>query len=419
MDNGNKRVNNASISMKNMNIVINGQSNHAPRDRGNEREKRTQERVTANPSSAPIQVTTDLNSNGNSESIQGKIKKQERTLNKEYSNMVTQEQRFEAKKYVLDQLVSVESTISEWPKPQITYFRRLCSLYDFGPGYRAVNREVDKDPPKKNLDMGSDRDNSEEVESETDATAKMMNIDGPPVVTSIANMMNPMFFDGPNQPGVSINQVGVNTQDPIMIMKRKNRTGIDLGGMGDQNHTLGVRLESPQYENPFKFSVLRKLVLSCLLGIVRVWEGREGPFQVTIFGLGLACYHNEQGWYVFSWGVWMPSWGVWIFSKPNKSFRKINAKLNGWHPKGEKLDNCWVLYHACKRWRIHAKDYATWLHHRLEFRESSRDISTCMGAMKETIEEIVIIKRNKAEDYYEKDRDDIKNDVQIQGRRDN
>ncbi|KAI3809558.1 hypothetical protein L1987_25535 [Smallanthus sonchifolius] len=34
-DNGNKRVNNASISMKNGNIVINGQSNHVPQDRGN------------------------------------------------------------------------------------------------------------------------------------------------------------------------------------------------------------------------------------------------------------------------------------------------------------------------------------------------------------------------------------------------
>ncbi|KAI3809561.1 hypothetical protein L1987_25538 [Smallanthus sonchifolius] len=132
------------------------------------------------------------------------IKKQERSLNKEYSNMVTQEQRFEAKKYVLDQLVPLESTKSKWPKPQINYFRQLCSLYDFGPRYRAVNREVDKDPPENNLDMGSDRDNREEVESETDATTKMMNIDGPPVVTSITTTMNPMFFDGPNQPGVSI-----------------------------------------------------------------------------------------------------------------------------------------------------------------------------------------------------------------------
>ncbi|KAI3685916.1 hypothetical protein L1987_79585 [Smallanthus sonchifolius] len=109
----------------------------------------------------------------------------------------------------------------------------------------------------------------------------------------------------------------------------------------------------------------------------------------------------------------MSSWRLWNFSKPNKSFRKINANQNGWRSKGDKLDNYWVLYHACKRWRIHAKDYATWPQYGLDFRERSRDTSTCMGAMKETIEEQVTIKRNKAKEHYEKDRDDIKTAVQI------
>ncbi|KAI3809559.1 hypothetical protein L1987_25536 [Smallanthus sonchifolius] len=63
--------------------------------------------------------------------------------------------------------------------------------------------------------------------------------------------------------------------------------------------------------------------------------------------------------------------------------------------------------------------FSTWPQYGLDFRERSRDTSMCMGAMKEAIEEIVTIKRNKAEEYYDKDGDDFKNAVQNQGRRDN
>ncbi|KAI3809557.1 hypothetical protein L1987_25534 [Smallanthus sonchifolius] len=240
-----------------------------------------------------------------------------------------------------------------------------------------------------------------------------------------------------------------------MILKRKNRTGIDLGGIGDQNHNSGVRhlnhhsmriLLNWQYCGSWYYHVGKDIwgiglalqafsrvggdnkvtpcthiTLTCRRGvrILRLaWEcpglGGEGRVYTMILFFGWDLHAT-----IMSRIFWMSSWRLWILSKTNKSFRKIKANLNGWHPKGDKLDNYWVLYHACKRWRIHAKDYATWPQYGLDFRERSRDTSTCMGAMKEAIEEIVTIKRNKAEEYYEMDRYDIKNVVQNQGRRDN
>ncbi|KAI3814423.1 hypothetical protein L1987_14063 [Smallanthus sonchifolius] len=210
-DNRNKKGNNAAVCMENRNIVINGQSTHSTKDTENVRDtdlnywmrRETNWIKTVEKGRANLYDGKKMNS--------GWIKKQERTLNKEYSKMVTQDQRFEAKKYVLDQLVPLDSTLSEWPKPQIHYFRQLCSLYDFGPGYLAVNREKDIVPPV-NVEMDDSGENQEDVESENDATAQMMNIDGPPVIATNASCMNNMGLDGPTQPGIQIPQAGVITQ---------------------------------------------------------------------------------------------------------------------------------------------------------------------------------------------------------------
>ncbi|KAI3811867.1 hypothetical protein L1987_16563 [Smallanthus sonchifolius] len=109
----------------------------------------------------------------------GWIKKQERTLNKDYSSLVNQDQRFEAKRYVLDKLIPLESVLSGWSKAQVQYFRHLCCIYEFGQGYLAVNRDKDNGIETNDIDIANEVENMEEVESETDATAMLMTYDGP------------------------------------------------------------------------------------------------------------------------------------------------------------------------------------------------------------------------------------------------
>ncbi|KAI3743666.1 hypothetical protein L1987_56728 [Smallanthus sonchifolius] len=109
----------------------------------------------------------------------GWIKKQERTLNKDYSSIVNQDQRFEAKRYVLDKLIPLESVLSGWSKAQVQYFRHLCCIYEFGQGYLAVNRDKDNGIETNDIDIANEVENKEEVESETDATAMLMTDDGP------------------------------------------------------------------------------------------------------------------------------------------------------------------------------------------------------------------------------------------------
>ncbi|KAI3756897.1 hypothetical protein L1987_56723 [Smallanthus sonchifolius] len=79
--------------------------------------------------------------------------KQERLINIKYMKLVTQEQRYEAKRYVIDRLVPLDSSISEWSKP-------IASLRE----------EHD------NMDTII-----EEVESEEDGTAEMMKSDCPSI----------------------------------------------------------------------------------------------------------------------------------------------------------------------------------------------------------------------------------------------
>ncbi|KAI3677372.1 hypothetical protein L1987_86998 [Smallanthus sonchifolius] len=70
----------------------------------------------------------------------GWIRKQERVLNARYYKNLTQDQRFEAKRYILDRLIPLDSTLSCWLKSLVEYFRHLSRLYNFGDGYLAAVR---------------------------------------------------------------------------------------------------------------------------------------------------------------------------------------------------------------------------------------------------------------------------------------
>ncbi|KAI3775644.1 hypothetical protein L1987_50226 [Smallanthus sonchifolius] len=109
----------------------------------------------------------------------GWIRKQERILNARYVKDLTQDQRFEAKRYILDRLIPLDSTLSSWPKLLVEYFRHLSSLFSFGDGYLAAVRfRAYGNAPDD--DDGSHTDSlMEDVESETDGHAVFMKSDGP------------------------------------------------------------------------------------------------------------------------------------------------------------------------------------------------------------------------------------------------
>ncbi|KAI3684048.1 hypothetical protein L1987_84571 [Smallanthus sonchifolius] len=110
---------------------------------------------------------------------EGWIRKQERVLNARYYKDLTQDQRFEAKQYILDRLIPLDSTLSSWPKLLVEYFRHLSSLYNFGDGYLAAVRFRTYGSATEE-DNGSHTDSHmEDVESETDGTAVFMKSDGP------------------------------------------------------------------------------------------------------------------------------------------------------------------------------------------------------------------------------------------------
>ncbi|KAI3675000.1 hypothetical protein L1987_84580 [Smallanthus sonchifolius] len=149
-------------------------------------------------------TTTQVNKP--SRSNEGWIKKQERILNTEYSEEINQEQRFEVKRYVIDQLIPLESVLSGWSNPQLQYFRQLCSIHNFGLGYLAANREGGDD--MSDVDMGMDAENTEEVETETEGAAVMMKDDGP-IATNIVNQnSNETNPCSPNQRDVDMLQAG-------------------------------------------------------------------------------------------------------------------------------------------------------------------------------------------------------------------
>ncbi|KAI3727419.1 hypothetical protein L1987_67233 [Smallanthus sonchifolius] len=88
-------------------------------------------------------VNNTVYSGGNqSQEVNGNWqRKQERVLNTIFRNSLTQDQRFEAKRFVLDKLVPLDSSLSEWSTQLLEYFRHLCSIYEFGDGYLAASRD--------------------------------------------------------------------------------------------------------------------------------------------------------------------------------------------------------------------------------------------------------------------------------------
>ncbi|KAI3827120.1 hypothetical protein L1987_01184 [Smallanthus sonchifolius] len=60
-----------------------------------------------------------------------------------FRGTVPQDQRFDAKKHVLEKLVPLDIILAEWPAPKKEYFRHLCSIYSFDEGYLATIREKD------------------------------------------------------------------------------------------------------------------------------------------------------------------------------------------------------------------------------------------------------------------------------------
>ncbi|KAI3797118.1 hypothetical protein L1987_39811 [Smallanthus sonchifolius] len=107
----------------------------------------------------------------------GWVKKQERILNTRFNTRLSQEQRFEAKKYVIDKLVPLQPILSGWPKTLREYFRSLCNLYNFGEGYLAAAYETEYIEDQEIHNMHGAEESMEEVFSETDATAKFMTSD--------------------------------------------------------------------------------------------------------------------------------------------------------------------------------------------------------------------------------------------------
>ncbi|KAI3786257.1 hypothetical protein L1987_45392 [Smallanthus sonchifolius] len=90
-------------------------------------------------------------------------RKQERIVNAKFRTHTTQEERFEAKRYILDGLVPV---------------------FEFGEGLQAVSRERLNSWKTHGMEMDNDE---EEVDSEMDGTADLMKTDGPASLDSNSN----------------------------------------------------------------------------------------------------------------------------------------------------------------------------------------------------------------------------------------
>ncbi|KAI3684035.1 hypothetical protein L1987_84557 [Smallanthus sonchifolius] len=111
-------------------------------------------------------------------------KKQERVINTKYANLINQDKRYEVKRYIIDRLVPLESTLSEWSRPMLEYFRHLCSIYEFGEGSLAVTYEKIGMLDPLNSGEINNEIAMDEVESEVDGTAGMMRSDAPPYSTT-------------------------------------------------------------------------------------------------------------------------------------------------------------------------------------------------------------------------------------------
>ncbi|KAI3825963.1 hypothetical protein L1987_07744 [Smallanthus sonchifolius] len=142
----------------------------------------------------------------------GWVKKQERILNSRYAKSLSQEQRFEAKRYVQDRLVPLEVVLSSWPVPLLEYFRHLCSLHNFGDGSLAatINKEFEGD--ESDIDLHENVEQMEEVDSETDGNAVFMKQDKPSQQESSGNQIVDNCSQEHMQPSPVLDMAGVNTE---------------------------------------------------------------------------------------------------------------------------------------------------------------------------------------------------------------
>ncbi|KAI3808239.1 hypothetical protein L1987_24188 [Smallanthus sonchifolius] len=109
----------------------------------------------------------------------GWIRKQERNLNITFLNVLTQDQRLEAKRYVKDKKLPTPEVLSIWPGPLIHYFRQLSSLYVFRDGLLVTSGTCGDDESLQNHELEEDIIVVGEVESENDGTAVLMKSDQP------------------------------------------------------------------------------------------------------------------------------------------------------------------------------------------------------------------------------------------------
>ncbi|KAI3754126.1 hypothetical protein L1987_53904 [Smallanthus sonchifolius] len=141
----------------------------------------------------------------------GWVRKQERTLTARFRDRLSQAQRLEAKRFVLDKLLPLDSTFSEWSPSLLEYFRHLCSIYNFGEGTVAAARERIHDLQKHRHESVEPM---EEVESETDGMATMMNSNYPKV--NMENMETPVEINDRSRPLPSDDIIGEgNTQATV------------------------------------------------------------------------------------------------------------------------------------------------------------------------------------------------------------
>ncbi|KAI3804191.1 hypothetical protein L1987_32365 [Smallanthus sonchifolius] len=104
-------------------------------------------------------------------------RKQERNLNISYSQTLNQDQRIEAKRYVIQKQLPDPEILGVWPKQQLNYFKQLCHLYEYGEGFRWASyvREEELDSDDANAAIHSQY--CEEVDSESNATATFLKDD--------------------------------------------------------------------------------------------------------------------------------------------------------------------------------------------------------------------------------------------------
>ncbi|KAI3684049.1 hypothetical protein L1987_84572 [Smallanthus sonchifolius] len=125
----------------------------------------------------------------------GWVKKQERMLNARFNTSLSQSQRYEAKKYIVDRLTPLQAVLVGWDKPLLEYFRHLCSLHNFGEGLRATAWENDSCEDQEMKGLKENEINMKEVDSKTDPTAIFMKHDHPNISPTPDNLATPINLE--------------------------------------------------------------------------------------------------------------------------------------------------------------------------------------------------------------------------------